>query len=101
MNRHLMRQAKELEARLAKVQQELAETKLEVSSGGGAVKIVITGDQKVEAVKISPEAVDPNDLGLLEDLLVAAINEALSQSQNLAQQKLSSLTGGLKIPGLF
>jgi len=101
VNRHLLRQAKELEARLARVQQELAETKIEVTSGGGAVKITITGDQKIEAIKLSPEAVDPGDVEFLEDLLVAAINEALSRSQALAQQKLSTVTGGLKLPGLF
>ena len=101
MNKHLIRQAKELQAKIAKVQKELADTAIEVSSGGGAVKIVIDGQQKVRSVKISPEAVDPNEVELLEDLVLAAINEAMAKSQELAQSRLGELTSGLKIPGLF
>lgn len=96
---HQFKEIKELEKKLAQVQKDLAETKLEVSSGGGAVKIVINGEQRIERVKLSPEAVE--DIEVLEDLLVVAINEAISKSQELAQKKIQELTGGLKIPGLF
>lgn len=100
MNKHLMRQVKELQSKLAKAQEELANTHVEASVGGGAVTIVISGQQKFQSVKISPEAVDPNEISLLEDLVLAAINEAMEKSQQLAQERLGGLAGGLNIPGL-
>jgi DNA-binding YbaB/EbfC family protein len=101
MNKHLIRQAKELQAKLAKAQEELGNAEVEASAGGGAVTIVIDGHQKVQSVKISPEAVDLQDIGLLEDLVLAAVNEAIKKSQELAQDRLGELTGGFKIPGLM
>jgi DNA-binding YbaB/EbfC family protein len=100
MNKLFMRQAKELQAKLAKAQEELEDATLEASAGGGAVTITINGQQKVQSVKISPEAVDSQDVELLEDLILTAMNEAVRKSQELAQERLGSLTGGLKIPGL-
>lgn len=100
MNKHLMRQVKELQTKLAKAQEELATTMVEASAGGGAVTIVISGQQKFQSVKISPEAVDPSEIGLLEDLVLAAINEAMEKSQQVAQERLGGLAGGLNIPGL-
>ena len=100
MNKFFMKQAKELQAKLAKAQEELANTTVEASAGGGAVTIVIDGQQGVRSVKISPEAVDPQDVELLEDLILTAMNEAIKKSQELAQEHLGGLTGGLKIPGL-
>ena len=100
MNKQLMRQVKEMQAKLAKTQEELANTNIEVTAGGGAVKIVITGQQKFQSIKISPEAVDPKDLSLLEDLVLAAVNEAMEKSQQLAQERLGGVTAGLKIPGM-
>ena len=100
MNKNLMRQVKELQTKLAKAQEELATTMVEASVGGGAVTIVISGQQKFQSVKISPEAVDPNEIGLLEDLVLAAINEAMEKSQQVAQERLGGLAGGLNIPGL-
>ncbi len=101
MNKHFMRQAKELQAKLAKAQEELGNAQVEASAGGGAVTVVIDGHQKVQSVKISPEAVDLQDIGLLEDLVLAAVNEAIKKSQELAQDRLGELTGGFKIPGLM
>jgi DNA-binding YbaB/EbfC family protein len=101
MNKHLIRQAKELQAKLAKAQEELGNAQVEASAGGGAVTVVIDGHQKVQSVKIAPEAVDLQDIGLLEDLVLAAVNEAIKKSQELAQDRLGELTGGLKIPGLM
>lgn len=97
MNPSMMRQARELEAKLAKAQQELENATVEASAGGGAVKIVITGQQKVQKVSISPEAVDPAAVDLLEDLVLTAVNDAIARSQELAQKKLSSVTG-LRLP---
>jgi hypothetical protein len=101
MNKHFMRQAKELQAKLTKAQEELGNAQVEASAGGGAVTVVIDGHQKVQSVKISPEAVDLQDIGLLEDLVLAAVNEAIKKSQELAQDRLGELTGGFKIPGLM
>jgi len=100
MNKSIMRQAQELQAKLAKAQQELSNTTIEASSGGGAVKITIDGQQQIQSVKISPEVVDPEDVELLEDLVLTAVREAIAKSQEAAAQRLGGLTGGLKIPGL-
>lgn len=100
MNRFVMRQAQELQAKLAKAQQELANITVEASSGGGAVKVTINGQQKIQSIKISPEAINPDDVEMLEDLVLTAVNEAIAKSQEFAAQHLGKLTGGLKIPGL-
>jgi len=103
---NMMKQIQKMQAEMAKVEQELAETKIEASAGGGAVKAVVTGKQQLVEVKIDPSVVDPEDVEILEDMVVAAVNEALRQSQDLAQKKLSAVTGplagglgGLGLPG--
>lgn len=101
MDKFAIRQAKELQAKLAKAQQELGDTTVEASSGGGAVRILIDGHQKVHSMNISPEVINAEDSEFLEDLIITAVNEAIQKSQELATKHLSSLTGGLKIPGLF
>jgi len=95
-----MRQAQQLQAKLEKAQEELEKTTVEASSGGGAVTVVITGQQRVVSVKISPEVVDSEDVELLEDLVLTAVNEAMRKSQELAASRLGKITGGLKIPGV-
>jgi len=100
MNKFIMRQAQQLQSKLAKAQEELSTTTLEASSGGGAVKVTINGQQKIQSVKISPEVIDPDDVELLEDLVLTAVSEAIAKSQQLAAERLGGLTGGLKIPGL-
>jgi hypothetical protein len=97
----MMRQAQELQARLAKAQKELSSLVLEASSGGGAVKVTINGQQEIQSIKISPEVVNPADVVMLEDLVLAAVRDALAKSQQAASDKLGGLTGGLKIPGLM
>ena len=100
MNKFMMHQVQKLQAKLAEAQQELSNTTIEASSGGGAVKVTIDGQQKILSVKISSEVVNPDDVELLEDLVLTAVREAITKSQELAAQRLGGLTGGLKIPGL-
>lgn len=100
MNRRMMRQAQELQAKLAKAQQELAEATVEATAGGGAVTVTITGQQQVKSIKISPEAINPDEAEMLEDLVLAAVSEAITKSQELAAERMSKVTGGLNIPGL-
>lgn len=100
MNRDLLRQAQQLQQRMAKVQEELGNETVEASSGGGVITVVMTGHQVVQSIKINPEAVDPDDVAMLEDLVMAATNEALEKARALASQRLGSLTGGMKLPGL-
>jgi len=100
MNKAILRQAQQLQAKLAKAQEELEKATVQASSGGSAVTVVINGQQKIISLKISPEAVDPKDVGMLEDLVMAAINEGLDKSKELAASQLGAITGGLKIPGM-
>ena len=100
MNRNFLRQAQQLQARMAKAQEELEEMTVEASAGGGAVRVVVSGKLKVQSVHIDPDAVDPEDVQMLEELVLAAVNEGLQKAQDIAQQKMGALTGGLKIPGL-
>lgn len=100
MNKFMMQQAQKLQEKLAKAQQELDKATVEASSGGGAVTVTVNGQQKVQSIKISPEVINPDEVELLEDMVLAAVNEAIIKSQELAAEQLSELTGGLKIPGL-
>ena len=100
MNKNLMRQAQQFQQRLAKVQEELEAVTVEASSGGGMVTAVVTGKQTVSSISIDPQAVDPDDVEVLEEMVMAAVNEALLKSQELASQKMGAITGGLNIPGL-
>jgi DNA-binding YbaB/EbfC family protein len=101
MNKNVFRQAQELQAKLAKAQQELGDMTVEASTGGGAVKITIDGQQKIRSVNISPDVINPEDAEMLQDLVMTAVNEAVQKSQELAANHLGGLTSGLKIPGLF
>ena len=100
MNRKMMRQAQQLQQRMAKLEQELEMETVEASAGGGMVTVVVTGKLAVQSVTIDPEVVSPEDVDMLEDLVLAAVNEGLSKAQQLAAQKMSAITGGLNIPGL-
>ena len=96
----MLGQIQKLQQDMAKAQEALAEETVEVTAGGGAITIVITGNQRVKSIKLQPDVVDPTDVEMLQDLLVAAVNEAIERSQTHAAQKLQGLTGGLGIPGL-
>jgi DNA-binding YbaB/EbfC family protein len=97
----MMKQVQKMQAELARVQEELAEKTVSATSGGGVVEVTVNGKQEVQSVKINPEAVDPDDVEMLEDLLLAAVNEALRKSQEMAAEEMNKVTGNLKIPGLF
>jgi DNA-binding YbaB/EbfC family protein len=97
----IARQMQQMQAQLAKIQEALGSETVEASVGGGMVTVVMTGHQQVESITIDPEAMDPEDPETLQDLMVAAFNEALRKSQELASQRLGAITGGLKIPGLM
>lgn len=92
---------KQMQQKLAKIQEELGSETVEASVGGGVVAVTMTGHQKVTAVKISAEVVDPNDLGMLEDLITAAVNEAVEKSHELVTKRMGAITGGMRIPGLM
>ncbi len=97
----LMKQAKKMQEDMARVQGELEEEVIEASSGGGMVKVAITGSQKIERISIAKDAVDPEDLEMLEDLILAAVNEAVNASKEMAAKRLSSVTGGMSMPGMM
>ena len=100
MNRNMMKQAQQLQKQMLKAQQEIEETKVEFSSGGGVVKVVVSGKMILESIEIDPDAVDPDDVEMLQDLVLSAVNGAMAKAQELASSKMGAITGGLNIPGL-
>ncbi|MDE0593505.1 MAG: YbaB/EbfC family nucleoid-associated protein [Dehalococcoidia bacterium] len=101
MNKNMLKQAQQMQARLAAVQEEIAVARTEASVGGGMVKVLVIGGSKVESIEIDPEVVDPEDVEMLQDLILAAINEAMDTAQKLASDKMGAITGGMNIPGLM
>jgi nucleoid-associated protein EbfC len=97
---NLANQLKKMQDDMVKAQEALADETLEVSVGGGAVTIVITGQQRIRSIVLKPEVIDPEDADMLQDMLVAAVNQAIEQSQAMAAERLEGLTGGLNLPGL-
>ena len=96
----MMRQAQQMQAQMAKIQEEIAEERTEASAGGGAIKVTVIGGSRVEEIIIDPEVVDPEDVEMLQDLVLAAVNEAMDTAQASASEKMGAITGGLNIPGL-
>lgn len=94
----MMKKVQKLQADMAKLQEELKGRTLEVSTGGGAVKVVVNGEKKVQSIKIAPSAVDPEDVEMLEDLVTAAVNEAMTKVDDMMSQEMGKLTGGLNLP---
>ena len=97
---NILKQAQEMQGKVAKMQEELAELTVSGQSGGGMVDVTLNGKHTVQKIKIDPSIIDPNDVELLEDLIVAAFNDAQAKLADLTQKNLSKLTGGLNIPGL-
>jgi DNA-binding YbaB/EbfC family protein len=97
----LMRQANQMQVKMKKLQEELAERTFEGGSGGGAVKVTATGEQKISAVEINPDVFESGDKEMLEDLLMTAANEALSTAKKTSDEEMSKITGGFPMPGMF
>jgi len=97
----MMQQLRKMQQEMARVQDELANTSVEGSAAGGMVTVAVNGEYRVTKLTIKPEAVDPSDLETLEDLLVVALNDAITKAKALSEQKMGKLTGGMKIPGLM
>ena len=97
---NLMKQAQKLQSKMLQMQEELAQRTVEASAGGGMVKVVVNGRQQIVSVQIEKDVVDPEDVEMLQDLVQAAVNDALARSQEMVNAEMSKLTGGLSIPGL-
>jgi DNA-binding YbaB/EbfC family protein len=97
---NIMKEAQRLQQQMEALQEEVAKKKVEATAGGGMVTVEANGKQEIVSIKIDPEVIDKDDAQMLEDLVLAACNEALRKSRELVQQELGKLTGGLKIPGL-
>ena len=98
---NMMKQAQKLQSKMLKLQEEMAEKTVEASSGGGMVKVVANGRHQLLSIQIDKEVVDPEDLEMLQDLILAAVNDALLKSQEMVTGEMSKLTGGMNIPGLM
>lgn len=96
----MMKQMHKMQAEMARIQAELANEEVEASAGGGAVKAVVNGQQQLLKIAIDPDAIDPSEVEMLQDMIVAAVNEALRQSQELATKRLGVLASGLGVPGM-
>ncbi len=99
--KEMMRQAQRLQNKIAQIQEELATRTVEASVGGGMVKAVANGKPEIVSVIIEREVVDPDDVEMLQDLVVAAVNEALARAKEMVDSEMAKVTGGLKIPGMF
>ena len=98
---NLMKQAQKMQKRMLEMQEDLANRTVETTVGGGMVTAVANGQQELVSITISPDVVDPNDVEMLEDLILAAVNEARNKAQELMGDEMSKLTGGIKIPGMM
>ena len=98
---NIMKQAQQMQRRMAELQEELENKQVEASAGGGMVKVVANGRQQVVAIAIDPEVVDTEDVDMLQDLVLAAVNDALAKSQEMVSSEMGKLTGGMNIPGLL
>ncbi|UCD95361.1 MAG: YbaB/EbfC family nucleoid-associated protein [Candidatus Zixiibacteriota bacterium] len=97
---NMMKQFQKMQAKLEEIQAELEQTQVEGTAGGGMVRVIANGKQDILEVQIDPEVVDPEDVEMLQDLIVAAVNQARQKAQELQAERMSSLTGGLNIPGM-
>ena len=97
----MMKQAQKMQAKMAEMQEQLKTETLEASAGGGMVRVVISGDMQVRELHIDPAAIDPDDADMLQDMVAAAVNEAIRSAQELASRRMGEITGGVNIPGLM
>ena len=96
---NLMKQAQKMQRQMEKTQAELQEKEVTATAGGGVVEVVVTGKRELKSIKIDPEVVDPDDVETLEDLVMAAVNEGLRQAEELTNQEMAKVTGGMGLPG--
>ena len=99
--RFLMKQAQEMQKKMGAVKEQLAQKEISVASGGGMVKLIINGEQEIKEIHINPDIIDPEDKEMLEDLILAAVNEGVRQSKEMVNEEMKKLTGGINLPGLF
>ncbi len=97
----MMRQAQRLQAKISQLQEELAQRKVEASAGGGMVRAVANGKSEIVSISIEKEVVNPDDVDMLQDLVLAAVNEAIARAKEMTEEEMSKITGGLRVPGLF
>ncbi len=97
----VIKQAQKMQEEMERIQQETEEEQVEATSGGGAVKVVVTGKKELVSIKLDPDAVDPDDVEILEDMIVAAVNEAIKKADEMMAERMGAITGGINIPGLF
>ncbi|RJG21107.1 YbaB/EbfC family nucleoid-associated protein [Paenibacillus thiaminolyticus] len=97
----MMKQVKKMQEQMLKAQEQLADKKIVGTSGGGAVTVEVNGHKKVLSITLKPEVVDPEDIEMLQDLVITAVNDALTKAEDLANDDMAKFTGGMKIPGLF
>ena len=97
----MMKQARKMQEQLAQAEEALKDAEVSSSAGGGMVKVSATGNMRITSIQIDPQAVDPDDVELLQDMVMAAVNDALNSAQELASQQMGAITGGLNIPGLM
>lgn len=98
---NLMKQAQKMQKQMAQMQEELAQKTLEVSAGGGAIKVTVNGEKQIVDLTISPDVVDPDDVEMLQDLVISAVNEAFRQMEEMVNAQMSKITGGMNMPGMF
>ncbi len=98
---NMMRQAQQMQQKMQQLQEEVEQREVEATAGGGVVRVVATGKKVIKSIEIKPEAVDPDDVEMLEDLVMAAVNEAIAKADEMMQQEMGKITGGLNLGGLF
>jgi len=98
---NMIKQAQKMQQNMLKMQEEMEQSEFEATSGGGAVTVKMSGKKELTAISIKPEAVDPDDVEMLEDLILAAVNEVIKKVDTMSASKMNSITGGLNIPGMF
>lgn len=96
----MLKEIQKMQVRMAQVEEELRDRTVEATAGGGVIKVIVNGHQEVKAINIQPDVVDPEDVDMLQDLILAAINEGLKKSKEMANQEMAKLTGGLNMPGV-
>ncbi len=98
---NMMKQAQQMQQKMQQMQEELEEREVESTAGGGVIKVVATGKKQIKSIEINPEVVDPEDVEMLQDLVTAAVNEALEKADEMVQSEMGKITGGLNLGGLF